>query len=106
VYVAENPHNLRFAGVTVFDLSEKTYGKLGSDFEASVISFMNSYRARFVPAERRRIEDAPGTPRPDTAGVAVSPPSSIRLLGRLQGLCFPAMSDKLGRCLGQVLHLR
>lgn len=61
VYVAENPHNLRFAGVTVFDLSEKTYGKLGSDFEASVISFMNSYRARFVPAERRRIEDAPGT---------------------------------------------
>lgn len=55
VYVAENPQEVRFAGVTVFDLTRKTYGKLGSDFEADVISFMNSYRARFVPAERPRI---------------------------------------------------
>ncbi len=59
VYVAENPREVRFARVTVFDLSQKTYGKLGSDFEAGVISFMNSYRARFVPADRPRIEDRP-----------------------------------------------
>lgn len=55
VYVAENPRDVHFARVTVFDLSQKTYGKLGSDFEAGVISFMNSYRARFVPADRPRI---------------------------------------------------
>jgi acetyltransferase-like isoleucine patch superfamily enzyme len=60
VYVANNPSDVRFAGVTVFDLSQKTYGKLGSDFETGVISFMNHHRARFVPAERPRIEDAPG----------------------------------------------
>jgi hypothetical protein len=60
VYVAGNPRDVRFPGVTVFDLSQKTYGKLGTDFEAGVISFMNSYRARFVPAERPRIGDAPG----------------------------------------------
>jgi acetyltransferase-like isoleucine patch superfamily enzyme len=66
VYVADNLRDVRFAGVSVFDLSQKTYAKLGSDFEAGVISFMNSYRARFVPAERPRIGDA--------AGPAVDPP--------------------------------
>lgn len=55
VYVASNTARMHFAGVTVFDLSDKTYGKLGTDFEAKLISFMNSYRARFVPAERPRI---------------------------------------------------
>jgi acetyltransferase-like isoleucine patch superfamily enzyme len=59
VYVAENPQEERFGGVTVFDLTRKTYGKLGSDFEAGVIAFMNSYRARFVPADRPRIGDRP-----------------------------------------------
>jgi acetyltransferase-like isoleucine patch superfamily enzyme len=58
VYAAGNPRDVRFAGVTVFDLGQKTYGKLGSDFEADVIAFMNSYRARFVPAERPRIESS------------------------------------------------
>ena len=55
VYVAANPQSVRFAGVTVFDLSQKTYTKLGSDFEAEVISFMNSYRARFLPGDRPRL---------------------------------------------------
>ncbi len=61
VYVIDNPRDIRFAGVTVFDLSQKTYGKLGSDFEADVISFMNPYRARFVPAERPRVGDTSST---------------------------------------------
>jgi acetyltransferase-like isoleucine patch superfamily enzyme len=59
VYVAGNPCDVRPAGVTVFDLSEKTYRKLGSDFEAEIIAFMNPYRARFVPADRPRIDDLP-----------------------------------------------
>jgi acetyltransferase-like isoleucine patch superfamily enzyme len=55
VYVTEDPRDVRFAGVTIFDLTQKTYGKLRSDFEAGVISFMNPYRARFVPVEHPRV---------------------------------------------------
>jgi hypothetical protein len=69
VYVAENPRDVRFAGVTIFDLDRKTYAKLGSDFEAGVISFMNSYRARFVPVDRPRIGDDAG------ATVGLAPPA-------------------------------
>jgi acetyltransferase-like isoleucine patch superfamily enzyme len=58
VYVAQNRAGVGFAGVSVFDLTSKTYTKLGTDFEAGVISFMNSYRARFVPSDRPRIEAA------------------------------------------------
>lgn len=69
VYVADNSQDVHFEGVTVFDLSQKTYTKLGGDFEADVISFMNSYRARFLPGDRPRIG---GDAR--TTGVTAPPP--------------------------------
>jgi len=47
-------------GVTYFDLTRKCYDKQRSEPEIQIISFMNSYRARFVPRGKERIGTIPG----------------------------------------------
>ena len=43
------------ADITVFDLSKRTYTRTRSEAEISTISFLKSYRARFVPADNPRV---------------------------------------------------
>lgn len=52
---AEAPPDL----VTVFDLTRRQYTRRRTPAEISTISFLKSYRARFVPADRPRVELPP-----------------------------------------------
>lgn len=55
VFTARSEFKDPLAGITVFDLSKRTYTRTRSEAEISTISFLKSYRARFVPADNPRV---------------------------------------------------
>jgi len=42
-------------GVTIFDLSRRQYTRTRSEAEIRTLSYLKSYRARFVPADHPRV---------------------------------------------------
>jgi acetyltransferase-like isoleucine patch superfamily enzyme len=63
IYALRDARTREQPQTTLFDLTTKRYVKRRSDPEISIIAFMNTSRARFVPAGQERIGVIPTLPR-------------------------------------------
>lgn len=61
LYVRSNQSQREYKNITVFDLTTKQYTKRRTDPEIQIISFMNGYRARFVPKTNPHVGIKPAT---------------------------------------------